>query len=623
MMIDAFSAIDNIPFLLLCKIKSVSSLNSLFVQIKYFESRWLSTVNDFFFIDIFQFNNTHCDQSSVELNGSFLFMQLLLDILLRMTPLSTDKDELIVESMKEYKAQPNILQDIQDFSVYYEPDTALYWYTRQTFLYPLLNKALRVENIDLLYLYRFFIRDIRNQLAQRQYDSPVKVYRGQLMSWDELTRLKSLFFGRPNTMTPTGTRSQTIYICLKSFLSTSLEPSVAEFYIAGQPTAGICFVMFEIDADPAVCNYTNPFAQLGESSAIPNEEEVLFMLNSIFRLTGIRDEDSKCVITLELCSNEDNHFKSVFECLKKDYGGEVAGYETEANLNSFATVLFNMSKYDLADKFFRRLYNELPESHRDRARCSHNIGNVALQKGQYKESRRWLNIALELYQQIWPSHYPAAANTYHCIANLHQRKREYRQAIAAYKVAMVMFRRYFGNNHPRVALCYASMATVYLQKKDFEQAIFLLDKALLINVQCLPLFHPNFAMIHNWLAFALRENGQLDLAFEHHEKALAIGLKTMPSSSISLSKLYAESGEIYRKMGNVEKAIDYFREAATIVNSRSLGSQRRLNDKIYYPCSQCRQFVWAYAAFDRIKETYPVCFIFHSKLSFWLSRLCE
>ncbi|CAF1268152.1 unnamed protein product [Adineta steineri] len=342
-----------------------------------------------------------------------------------MTPLPTDKDEFIVECIKAYKNQPNILQDIHDFLEYYEPDTSLFWHSRQTFLYPLVNKALRLENIYLLYLCRFFMRDIRDELVRLQHTEPVKVYCGQVMSLNEIIQLKSLFYGDPTTTTTTDVRLRAIYIAFKSFLSTSLEKSVAEFYVAGQPVADECLVLFEIDATPNVCSQTNSFAKLHKSSAFENEEEVLFILNSIFRITDIHEEESKYIITLELCNNNDHTFKSVFESLKKDYSGEVAGYETEANLNSFATVLFNMKKYDLADKFFRRLYNELPPSHRDRARCCHNIGNVALARGQYKESLRWLNRALELFQQLWPFDHPGSGNTYHCIGSLYKSKRKY------------------------------------------------------------------------------------------------------------------------------------------------------------------------------------------------------
>ena len=100
-------------------------------------------------------------------------------------------------------------------------------------------------------------------------------------------------------------------------------------------------------------------------------------------------------------------------------------------------------------------------------------------------------------------------------------------------------------------------------------------------------------------------NGERDMAFQHYEKALTIGLKTLPSNDIRLSMLYTQTGEMYRTMGNREKAVEYFEKAAIIANPTSLGSRRRLQDRIYYVCRRCHQSVWAYAVFGRIKETCP------------------
>jgi hypothetical protein len=49
----------------------------------------------------------------------------------------------------------------------------------------MLNESLRAQNIDVLLLFRFFISDIYEQLKQEQYQSPIQVYRGQVMSTNE------------------------------------------------------------------------------------------------------------------------------------------------------------------------------------------------------------------------------------------------------------------------------------------------------------------------------------------------------------------------------------------------------------------------------------------------------
>ena len=47
-----------------------------------------------------------------------------------------------------------------EFEKDYSSDKALWWYTRESFLYKMLIKALRVQNIDLLFLFRFVINQI-------------------------------------------------------------------------------------------------------------------------------------------------------------------------------------------------------------------------------------------------------------------------------------------------------------------------------------------------------------------------------------------------------------------------------------------------------------------------------
>ncbi len=66
-------------------------------------------------------------------------------------------------------------------------------------------------NIDLLYLFRFFIRDLRMQLERNQCLSHIRVYRGQHMSKEEIEFLKN---------------SVGHLISMNSFLSTSLNQNV-------------------------------------------------------------------------------------------------------------------------------------------------------------------------------------------------------------------------------------------------------------------------------------------------------------------------------------------------------------------------------------------------------------
>jgi hypothetical protein len=48
-----------------------------------------------------------------------------------------------------------------------------------------------VQNIDLLYLFRFFIRDLSEEIENKKCSSLIHVYRAQLMAKEEIEILKN------------------------------------------------------------------------------------------------------------------------------------------------------------------------------------------------------------------------------------------------------------------------------------------------------------------------------------------------------------------------------------------------------------------------------------------------
>ncbi|CAF1060514.1 unnamed protein product [Rotaria sp. Silwood1] len=126
------------------------------------------------------------DQSTIELNGHFVHSLLLIDVLFRMKATEQDKQQLISLCNNQYEGKSAQLAMVHEFDEQYSSEKALWWYSRDSFLYKILNKALRTQNIDILFLFRFVIADIYQQLKQNQCQSSVLVYRGQLMFKEEV-----------------------------------------------------------------------------------------------------------------------------------------------------------------------------------------------------------------------------------------------------------------------------------------------------------------------------------------------------------------------------------------------------------------------------------------------------
>ena len=328
--------------------------------------------------------STDDGKSTTGVNGQFVFSQLLIDCLLRMKSNQTDKHELISRCMSVYEGNDLELANLRDFEQHYSSDRALHWYTRESFFYKTLNKALRSQDIHMIFLYRSFIVDIYDQLQQYQSKHPLRVYRSQLMSSDELDTLRQ-YIGQ--------------FISVNSFLSTSNERSVAVFYM-GDTTkvTNLERVLFEIDADPKVAT-AKPFADISSHSSFVDESEVLFMLGSIFRLNDIiRENDQIWTIRMTMCSDDEHDLKKVLIYMKNQ------DRKSETNLRTLGKLLWEMGKLTLAEKYYSRLLHELPLNDPLLSILYGEFGKIASQNGDYDKSIEWHHKSFMVKHQNVPYH---------------------------------------------------------------------------------------------------------------------------------------------------------------------------------------------------------------------------
>lgn len=97
------------------------------------------------------------------------YSQLLIKLLIEM-PVSTDDTsrQVLDEARRYYEHNPSELKKIDEFERDYKADDALSWYTRDSFVYRMINKALRTQNLPIIYKFRSLIGDIHRQLKKLQ-----------------------------------------------------------------------------------------------------------------------------------------------------------------------------------------------------------------------------------------------------------------------------------------------------------------------------------------------------------------------------------------------------------------------------------------------------------------------
>ncbi|CAF3909668.1 unnamed protein product [Rotaria sp. Silwood1] len=215
------------------------------------------------------------------------FIHLLINI----NKENNDRQPLI-DYLKSYYANSPILEHVQKFEREYSPLAAIDWYTRDSFVYRILNKAFRSFNFEILFLFRFFIADLYQQLSSLDADKNISAhavyYRGQLMHKSEIETLK---------------KDQ--HICSASFLSTTCNRDIALnfFTCVSTPCSSTNdpqSVLFIIH--PTEFNYKQLiFADISELSNFGNaEQEVLFAVGSYFRIDQISFDEDINLWTIEL-----------------------------------------------------------------------------------------------------------------------------------------------------------------------------------------------------------------------------------------------------------------------------------------------------------------------------------
>ena len=493
------------------------------------------------------------EQSTTDLNGQFVHSLLLIDVLLRMESGKTDKQELIALCRKEYKGNRTQLDILREFETNYKSKKALWWYTRESFLYKMLNKALRVQNIDVLFLFRFFIYDIHQELKHIQPQLTIRAYRGQLLSNDELERLR---------------KSIGKLISINSFFSTTTDRQQALGFVNNSDISNdLQRVLFVIDADPGRIK-TKPFADISSRSEFADESEVLFMVGSIFRLERVhQNNDQVSIIRLTFCDDDEYDLKDTFEYMKKTYGGNKT-----ATLLTFGRVLRQMGKFDLAEKFYHRLLNELPSNHSLISGLCYSFGLVLTDKGNLDTGLRYLNRSLEIELETSQDDHKAITDRYNAIGSAYQRKRDYDSALSWYEDGIKLLEQRNAGDSLKMAHFYNNIAVIYNDQKKYLKALDFSEKALIIREQHLPLNHPDIGLSYNNVGNIYRSLGNHDLALKHLNRSLEIRLKSLPPDHLDIAQSYGNIGQAHEDTDELQQTLTFYQKAVTI-RRKSLSAQ--------------------------------------------------
>jgi hypothetical protein len=262
-----------------------------------------------------------------EINPSFIFTQILKEIISTIKFDNNDIKQFIDYCRNILADNENELKNVDILERKYHDTTPILWYTYECFLYPMLNRGLRLMDINIITKMGFFISDLHSQIEQlhnKQFhksdsDNTFTVYHGQSLSkvaFEQMMKTKN------------GLISFDTLLCASKDRRISFN--FAHHAVINLDLVGIFFIM---TIDP--CKSTTPFAFINKVSHLEGKDEVLFPMNTVFRIREIESmgENNRLFqVDLTLTDDNDEDLRMVTNLIREETFPNLKGWDRLAQL---------------------------------------------------------------------------------------------------------------------------------------------------------------------------------------------------------------------------------------------------------------------------------------------------
>lgn len=495
-------------------------------------------------------------------SASFLWHQLLIRVLRQMPKNDQSKEDLLNKCEEYYRFNEHELKNIDEFRKDYSYENAIQWYTDECFLYKLLNKALRTENIQLIYSFRFFIIDlcseIENEYLKMKTKTSFKTYRGQIMSIDELEKLKNNI-GK--------------ILSINGFFSTSLDIDVS-FKFARQNVNlnYLQSIIFEIEVDPST--KTSIYADISHKAIYPNEKEILFNLNSLFKIISVdfNSIDGICKVQLKTTDEGTEDIEQHLKYIQQEI-------DECSPIIYFGWLLLNeLGQVNEAEKYFQTLLKTLSSDHQDIASVYNGIGRVHSERNNLSLALENYETAYEIRRKQLPDNHSLIAASLHNIANIIKEKGNFDKALDYFQQALTIENNNHPDDHVRKAVIILNIGNTLSEKGDYDAALQQLLQALNMFRQKLPDTHPKISACLSDIGFVYQKKGDLETALDYYNKVLKIDEQCLPADHPHLSKDIKNIAFIYLTNKKTEEALHFCREKLHDLKNNSEKSYTRIAD---------------------------------------------
>ncbi|CAF1385802.1 unnamed protein product [Adineta steineri] len=486
------------------------------------------------------------------INSNFMYTELLKEALLEIDFDEQSLKELTAFCREQYSENKRELKKINEFEHDYHLHTPIWWYTSDFCLHRMLNRALRVFEMDTILKMGFFLADVHRQIVKlhrkqlSNFQSSFTVYRGQGLSKEEFNKLIQTKEG---------------FISFNNFLSTSKDRCVSlQFARSALQKPDFVGLLFIINIDPK--KSSTPFALLGNVSYYQDvEQEVLFSMHTVFRIGEIQQLEHSnqhlWQVNLILTNDHDPKLLALTKSMREATTGATGWYR-------LGQLLLTLNALDKAEQLYMTLIERTSGDNHKQGHIYHMLGMIKNNQGDYPAAVSFLEKSLKIQERIFPRDDLNLASTYNNIGSVYDQLRQYSEALSFQQKALTIRQRLLPSNHPDLATSFDNIGRVYAKMGDYSTALSFYQKDLDISTKSLPPNHPDLATSYNNIALVYNRMGDETQALSFYEKALDISQQSLPPNHPDLASTYNNIGSVYYQMEEYAKARSHYERALEI-----------------------------------------------------------
>ncbi|CAF4097358.1 unnamed protein product [Rotaria sordida] len=498
---------------------------------------------------------------SISFNGIdplFMYTQLLKETFLE---INDDDTKSIKEFVDYCRLQGDITENhIDKIEKDYRLHTPIWWYTGPYFIYSMVNRGLRLMDVDIILKMGFFIRHLHQHIenlhrAQQSTDTtsgtPFQVFRGQSLSIENFEKMKQTKGG---------------LMSFNNFLSTSrdrhfsLEIFARPAALIDSSSVGILFVMV---IDPMLCETSStPFAHVQQESFFEDQEqEILFSTHTIFRIDQIEpvhDDHTNRLWQVDLTlTGNNNHDLNTLTAHIREELSDATGW------SRLGEILIKLGHAAKSEHLYQILLEQAP-SNKESSHYIHQLGSVYNYMGQYSKALSSYEQSVEIRKiDLLPNH-PAFATSYNDIGLVYNNMGDYSKALSSYAQSLGIRKIALPPNHPHFAISYNNIGTLYNDMGEYSKALSSYEQALEIRKIALPPNHPELAISYNNIGTVYNDMGEYSKALSSYEQSLGIRKIALPPNHPDFAQSYNNIGLLYNNMGEYSKALSSYEQSLEI-----------------------------------------------------------